>query len=364
MKLKLPSLSESLKFRGSFDGKRLVVMPNGALTVGNGVTELGKLVRTLQDKGYNDLILEMSATGRVDSIGIGELVSAFTRLTNNGGTLTLNNVPRLVQETLHITMLYTVFDYSETKYPKTQFVEITPDDLTPLLRSTSVGSGALDLLLSLSDNRIRITPGRQAGMYRISGLGGEDLLIAAPYVIANATRSYLQDEIAEFEELINSPRCKETDVQLFLESHQKFILGQHYRQAHPHLMLERDGNGPLIPDFLLQPYGTEYADLLEIKLPDAKLMVGSKNRKRLSGAVLDAAAQLREYRDYFDDERNRKEIKRRFGVTAYKPRMTVLIGRPVDLDHLTYQRARATAPDVEIITYNDLIKRAKNFLLL
>ena len=49
----------------------------------------------------------------IDSSGIGELVSAFTTVTNQGGALKLLGLTKRVKDLLQITKLYTVFDVHE-----------------------------------------------------------------------------------------------------------------------------------------------------------------------------------------------------------------------------------------------------------
>ena len=46
----------------------------------------------------------------IDSSGVGELVSAFTTVTNRGGKLKLVNLPPKVNDILQITQLITVFE--------------------------------------------------------------------------------------------------------------------------------------------------------------------------------------------------------------------------------------------------------------
>ena len=48
--------------------------------------------------------------GRIDSSGMGELISAYTSVTNRGGKLKLLNLPTSIQDVLGITQLITVFD--------------------------------------------------------------------------------------------------------------------------------------------------------------------------------------------------------------------------------------------------------------
>ncbi|PYT07824.1 MAG: hypothetical protein DMF60_06275 [Acidobacteria bacterium] len=40
------------------------------------------------------------------------------------------------------------------------------------------------------------------------------------------------------------------------------------------MLLEREAAGPLIPDFVLQPFDQELCDLLELKLPERRTVHG------------------------------------------------------------------------------------------
>ncbi len=52
----------------------------------------------------------MEKVSTIDSAGVGELVSAYTTVTNRGGKLRLLNLPAKVADILQITQLITVFD--------------------------------------------------------------------------------------------------------------------------------------------------------------------------------------------------------------------------------------------------------------
>ena len=56
------------------------------------------------------LVLDLSETTYIDSSGIGELVSGFTTIANQGGAVKLLNLTKRVQDLLQITKLYTVFE--------------------------------------------------------------------------------------------------------------------------------------------------------------------------------------------------------------------------------------------------------------
>jgi len=63
--------------------------------------------------GKRQILLNLGEVSYIDASGIGELVSGFTILTNNGGRLKLTNLTKQVQDLLQITKLYTVFDVFE-----------------------------------------------------------------------------------------------------------------------------------------------------------------------------------------------------------------------------------------------------------
>ena len=83
---------------------------HGKITIGEGSAEIRKKVRDLLGAGHKKLLLNLGDVSYVDSSGIGELVSSFTTVTNQGGDLKLLNLTRKLRELLAITKLLTVFD--------------------------------------------------------------------------------------------------------------------------------------------------------------------------------------------------------------------------------------------------------------
>ena len=59
------------------------------------------------------VVINLTAIRYIDSSGIGELVSGFTSVANQGGTLKLLGLTKRVKDLLQITKLYTVFDVHE-----------------------------------------------------------------------------------------------------------------------------------------------------------------------------------------------------------------------------------------------------------
>ena len=90
-----------------------VVDLSGRITLGEGSVILRETVRDLLSKGNKKILLNLGEVNYIDSSGIGELVSAFTTVRNQGGDLKLLNLTKKVHDLLQITKLYTVFDVKD-----------------------------------------------------------------------------------------------------------------------------------------------------------------------------------------------------------------------------------------------------------
>ena len=91
-------------------GDVTVVDAAGRITLGEGASTFRDKIRDLASGGQKKLLLNLAEISYIDSSGIGELVSGFTTVTNNGGQLKLLNLTKRVKDLLQITKLYTVFD--------------------------------------------------------------------------------------------------------------------------------------------------------------------------------------------------------------------------------------------------------------
>ncbi|HSB13113.1 MAG TPA: STAS domain-containing protein [Bryobacteraceae bacterium] len=87
-----------------------VIDVTGRITLGEGASTLRESIRDLVAKGNKKILLNLSDVSYIDSSGIGELVSGFTTVTNQGGVLRLLGLTKRVKDLLQITKLYTVFD--------------------------------------------------------------------------------------------------------------------------------------------------------------------------------------------------------------------------------------------------------------
>lgn len=91
-------------------GEIIVIDVSGRITLGEGSSNVRESIRELLAKGNRKILLNLGDVSYIDSSGIGELVSAFTSVANQGGQLKLLNLTKRVKDLLQITKLYTVFE--------------------------------------------------------------------------------------------------------------------------------------------------------------------------------------------------------------------------------------------------------------
>ncbi len=87
-----------------------VVDVSGRITLGEECKQLREVIRGQLAKNHKNLLLNLADVTYIDSSGIGELVSAYTAISNQGGQLKLLKLTKKVHDLLQITKLYTVFD--------------------------------------------------------------------------------------------------------------------------------------------------------------------------------------------------------------------------------------------------------------
>ncbi|MDQ1683637.1 MAG: glycine cleavage system protein [Frankiaceae bacterium] len=183
-------------------------------------------------------------------------------------------------------------------------------------------------------------------------------VVAAGFVNVDTLRDL---EVAEeFEYLINSRGLTEAAMQDFFVRHPDFLLGSDYEAAYPQVTLRSSGHEDLRPDFILKPLaGVSYdANIVELKLPGDRIIKPTPRRVGLYARIHDAVAQLRTYARYFEESENREYVRKTLGFSAMVPRLTLVIGRSIEVENNIDVRAAigALAP-VQLVTYGDLLYR-------
>jgi rRNA-processing protein FCF1 len=165
--------------------------------------------------------------------------------------------------------------------------------------------------------------------------------------------------LEEFEEIINRPLTREQDIQFFLESHTEIINSLGYSHCLPHVVLSEPGKSDLIPDFILHRPGGGGFDILDLKLPQARIAVNSPYL-RISHEISKALAQLRAYRNYFKNPVNRDKFIRTHQIEYFEPKLIVAIGRQAQyLTSAMREEIEEQVQGVRILTYDELVAYAK-----
>lgn len=82
----------------------------GKITIGVGDVALRESIQQALAAGATKILVNLDDVSTIDSSGVGELVSAYTTVTNRGGKLKLLHLPPKVADILQITQLITVFE--------------------------------------------------------------------------------------------------------------------------------------------------------------------------------------------------------------------------------------------------------------
>jgi anti-sigma B factor antagonist len=103
----------SVKLNARQVGEVAVIDVAGRITLGEGSSVLRDTIRETVAKNQKKILLNLQDVSYIDSSGIGELVSGYTTVTNQGGKLKLLHLNKRVEGLLQITKLLTIFDVHE-----------------------------------------------------------------------------------------------------------------------------------------------------------------------------------------------------------------------------------------------------------
>ena len=222
----------------------------------------------------------------------------------------------------------------------------------------------VEYVMSSRANQIELAPYHSHAIHEVE-TPNNSVLIGRPAAIAQSTMATFSHEISEFDRLINDPDTRERHLQTFLEEHPNFLRGLNYQDIYPQIVLERDDDGPLMPDFILEPFDDSFCDILDLKLPSQNLFVGRKDRATLAAAIHEVAAQLREYAAYFEQDRHRKFVRDKYGLRVYRPRLIAVVGRDMkQMQDEQFRRAITQYVDLQVMTFDELLVHSKRRLLV
>lgn len=163
----------------------------------------------------------------------------------------------------------------------------------------------------------------------------------------------LKRGLKTFDQLINSKRVTEPQIQKFLKNN-TWIFGTNYTRMHkseaPITVKSRN-------DFLLQRFD-KYFDILDLKLPNFPLFTKVRGNKRamskeLKNAISQVMIYLAEARTYY------LTIKDQTDNDIYFPEGIIVIGRRKDEDKNLLKIHQEFLNKIKIMTYDDLLDTAK-----
>jgi anti-sigma B factor antagonist len=88
---------------------------SGKIILGEGTMAVRNTVLDLLKTGGKKIVLNLAEVNYIDSPGVGELVSSYTTVINQGGQLKLLCLTKKIHEVLSITKLLTVFQVHDSE---------------------------------------------------------------------------------------------------------------------------------------------------------------------------------------------------------------------------------------------------------
>lgn len=164
--------------------------------------------------------------------------------------------------------------------------------------------------------------------------------------------------------LLSDADVEESELQTYLDANPEVLLALGYTRAIPHVVLADEVLGrKLIPDYVLQVPGRVSVDILDLKRPTESPIVSGRY-PRPSAELLKAVAQLRAYGDYFERSEHRKQFEQRYGLEAFRPLLTVVMGRDVHFESIRQRREiEAQTSGVRLVTYDELMAYGRTRLV-
>ena len=88
---------------------------SGKIVLGEGDVQVKDRIKDLLSDGQRRILLNLADVNYVDSAGLGALISSYTTVRREGGSLKLVNLTKRIQDLLAITKLITVFETFDTE---------------------------------------------------------------------------------------------------------------------------------------------------------------------------------------------------------------------------------------------------------
>jgi anti-sigma B factor antagonist len=105
----------------------------GDICLGDQNLLLKQTLRSMVEQNEKKIILNLAGVTRIDSSGLGEMVSGYATVTKAGGDLKLLNLSDRATELMTITKLHTVFDVFNNEAEAVASFPLSADDLATVI---------------------------------------------------------------------------------------------------------------------------------------------------------------------------------------------------------------------------------------
>jgi hypothetical protein len=256
-------------------------------------------------------------------------------------------------------------DYRLQELEFDQLMEERGRMLSSFLGSIASNSLLTEIALVSNGDQVSVIPYHSHSLHSVASTKKDEVVLLQPGVISTNYWKNFSKDIERLEVLVNQPRIEEAKIEALLRNNPLFMRGLNYSEVHFQVVFPRMGAKDLRPDIVAKPAGSEWWDIIDLKLPTFPILVGKENRPTLSAAISEAASQLREYAAYFENRDIAKRVEQKYGFQCYRPKLVVIIGRdPKRFTEVETRRAMTAYPNLEILTYDKLIDVARKYLLL
>ena len=102
-----------MKIKRDDHGGVVILRLEGKLMGGPDAESFQSLIRGLVADGVGKVVVDLGKVSWVNSTGLGILISGYTTMKSNGGSLKLLNVNKRIDQILIVTKLHTIFETFE-----------------------------------------------------------------------------------------------------------------------------------------------------------------------------------------------------------------------------------------------------------
>ncbi len=168
--------------------------------------------------------------------------------------------------------------------------------------------------------------------------------------------------LKELEELVNSPKTSEQDLQDFFEQNPELLQGEEYDLVIPQAVVCPAGiENAWRLDFVMRPIDQRgFVKVLELKKPFVSMTKKSPfSQNPFTAKLWDAMQQLRRYARAFQEPAVRDKFRQTYQVDVYRPDLHLIAGHRWELELADKFRDFIKDEKVLIESWEDMVDRLK-----